>query len=252
MPDVDRDVRRLGCMLSGSTRRLLRRDLRYHDRRCNSVSADLAFFPIMLRLRDRKCLVVGAGEVAAAKIRGLLHHGAQVVVVSPRAVRHIQQQARKGSIIWRRRAFSARDVNGAFLVIAATNRSPINKAVFRACRKRGVLCNAVDDPEHCDFFYPAVVRRGPLQIAISTNGSSPALAARLRRELDRQFGSEWSVWVRQVGRMRRELLEKEMASKTRRRRLLQMASPQAFGAFVHEHKPAKSVKTRSGKTLPKF
>lgn len=215
-------------------------ELRYYGFRCNPVSADLAFFPVMLRLQDRKCLVVGGGEVASAKIRGLLHHGARVVVVSPRAIPHIQQRARVGSIVWRRRAFSARDVEGSFLVIAATNCSPVNQAVFRACCKRGVLCNAVDDPEHCDFFYPAVVRRGPLQIAISTNGSSPALAARLRRELETQFGPEWGDWVRHIGRMRRELLRKEMPVKTRRRRLLKMAGAEAFTAFLGERNRRKS------------
>ena len=215
------------------------------------MSADLAFFPIMLRLEGRKCLVVGAGEVAAAKIRGLLHHGARVVVVSPRAVRRVEQEAREGTIVWRRRAFSAKDVNGVFLAIAATNSPPVNKAVFRACRKRGVLCNAVDDPEHCDFFYPAVVRRGPLLIAISTNGSSPALAARLRRELEQQFGPEWGVWVRHVGRMRRELLGREMPPEARRRRLLEMASGQSFGAFMRGHK-ARSVKSPHGKTRRKL
>lgn len=216
---------------------------------------DLAFFPIMLRLQDRRCLVVGGGDVAAGKVRGLLQHGAQVVVVSPRAVRQIQQQARAGLIVWRRRAFSARDVDGAFLVVAATSCSPVNKAVFRACRKRGALCNAVDDPERCDFFYPAVVRRGGLQIAISTNGSSPALAARLRRELARQFGPEWGLWLQDLGRTRRALLRKEVPTTSRRRRLLRMASAEAFKAFLRAHNRRNSAKKNSVKTqfrkLPK-
>ena len=212
------------------------------------MSGDLAFFPIMLRLRDRKCLVVGGGEVAAGKIRGLLHHGAEVVVVSPRAVRQIQQQAREGVIVWRRRTFSARDVDGACLVVAATNCSPVNKSVYRACRKRGALCNAVDDPEHCDFFYPAVVRRGGLQIAISTNGSSPALAARLRRELEEQFGPEWGLWLQDLRRTRRELLRKQVPSKTRRRTLLRMASAEAFQAFMREHNRPKSPRRTRSKT----
>jgi len=211
------------------------------------VSGDLPFFPLMLRLQDRRCLVVGGGEVAAAKIRGLWHHGARVVVVSPRAVRQIQQQARAGLIVWRRRAFSARDVEGALLVIAATSCSPVNEAVFRACRKRGVLCNAVDDPEHCDFFYPAVVRRGGLQIAISTNGSSPALAARLRRELEEQFGPEWVFWLQRLGRTRRELFAKEMPTEARRQRLITMASAEAFKTFMREFNRQKSAKRGSVK-----
>jgi precorrin-2 dehydrogenase/sirohydrochlorin ferrochelatase len=194
----------------------------------------------MVRLAGRRCLVVGAGKIAADKVAGLLIHGAQVEVVSPRAVQRIQKLVRKGEILWRRRKFSPRDVDGAFLVVAATNSSVTNQAVFRACKARGVLCNAVDDPPHCDFFYPAVVRRGPLQIAISTNGESPALAARLRRELEKQFGPEWSDWVKHVGKLRREILDKSMSAKARRKRLLQMASPSEFQEFVRRGALQKS------------
>jgi len=190
------------------------------------------FFSMLVRLAGRRCLVVGAGKIAADKVAGLLIHGAQIEVVSPRAVHRIQELVRKGKIVWRRRRFSPRDVDGAFLVVAATNSSIINKAVFLACNARGVLCNAVDDPVHCDFFYPAVVRRGSLQIAISTNGQSPALAARLRRELEKQFGPEWGDWVEHVGKMRRELLDQRMPAKARRERLLEMASADEFQEFV--------------------
>lgn len=187
---------------------------------------------MLVRLTGRKCLVVGAGKIAADKVAGLLIHGARVEVVSPRAVRRIQELERKGKIVWRHRKFTSGDLDGAFLVVAATNSSTINQAVFRACKVRDVLCNAVDDPLHCDFFYPAVVRRGPLQIAISTNGQSPALAARLRRELEEQFGPEWSDWVEHVGKLRREILEKRMSAKARRERLLAMASPDEFQEFL--------------------
>ena len=162
---------------------------------------------MLVNLAGRKCLVVGAGIVAAGKIDGLLHCGADVVVVSPRAVLAIQRLAHDGRIVWRQKAFSQRDVQGKFLAIAATNSSKVNEAVFRACAVRGVLCNSADDPEHCDFIYPAVARRGALQIAISTGGCSPALAARLRRELERQFGPEWGAWVEHLGKCRDELLE---------------------------------------------
>lgn len=187
---------------------------------------------MMVRLEGRKCLVVGGGKIAAGKIAGLLKHGAQVTVVSPRAVRRIQELAKNRQITWRRREFSPRDVNRAFLAIAATNSISVNETVFRACEARDVLCNAVDDPERCDFYYPAVVRRGPLQIAISTNGQSPALAARLRRQLEQQFGPEWSGWVEEVGRRRREVMSREGASSSRRKALLKMASPAAFREFT--------------------
>ena len=182
---------------------------------------------------------MGAGEIAAEKIAGLLIYGALVEVVSPQAVQKIQKLVSQGKIVWRRRRFFPRDLDGAFLAVAATNSSIINQSVFRACKARGVLCNAVDDPVHCDFFYPAVVRRGPLQIAISTNGHSPALAARLRRDLEKQFGPEWSDWVEHVGKLRRKILEKRMSAKARRERLLEMASPDEFHEFMR-HGPFKN------------
>ncbi len=194
----------------------------------------MSLFPAMLKLEGKKCVVVGAGRVAAAKTAGLLTHGAHLVVVSPLAVSRIQSFARAGRLLWKRRNFSPRDVAGAVLVVAATDSPQVNESVFRACGKHGILCNVVDDPEHCDFFYPAVVRRGSLQITISTDGRSPSLAARLRRELERQFGPEWSHWIEHVGRERRQLLSKPMNAKKRRERLKQVASPQAFRAFVRQ------------------
>lgn len=209
-----------------------------------STSRKTAFFPMLVNLAGRKCVVVGAGSIAAAKIKGLLLCDADVVVVSPRAVLAIQRLARAGRLVWRRKAFSPGDVRGKFLAIAATSSSEINEAVFRACAVRGVLCNSVDDPVHCDFIYPAVARRGPLQIAISTGGHSPALAARLRRELERQFGPEWSAWVEELGRRRDELLKRAMPASKRRRRLQQMATPKAFRAFLRDGSQTAARKKR--------
>jgi precorrin-2 dehydrogenase/sirohydrochlorin ferrochelatase len=188
-------------------------------------------FPIMVRLEGRKCLVVGAGRVAASKAAGLLNQGAEVVVVAPKAVAWIRQKARSGKLVWRRRPFSSGDVRGAFLVVAATNSAATNGAVFRACQARGVLCNVVDDPERCDFFYPAVVHRGPLQIAISTAGSSPALASRLRRELERQFGPEWKPFVEHIGKLRQQLLRTDMPLHKKREQAAEFASQKAFQKF---------------------
>lgn len=192
------------------------------------------FFPMLVNLQGTKCLVVGAGNVAAPKIAGLLLYGAQVKVVSPHAVPQIRELAKSGTLVWRQRSFSPRDVNGAFLAVAATNSAKINESVFRACARHGILCNSVDDPVRCNFIYPAVVRRGPLQIAISTGGHSPALAARLRWELEEKFIPEWGEWVKHLGALRRELLGKKMPSAARTKRLKQIASPHAFHAFVQE------------------
>lgn len=210
----------------------------------------LPFFPMLVNLRERKCLVVGAGEVAAAKLEQLLHHETQIEVVSPRAVQSIRERATAGAILWHRRRFLPEDVRGKFLVVAATGAPKVNNAVFRACTAHGVLCNSVDDPAHCDFFYPAVVRRGPLQIAISTGGCSPALAARLRRELERQFGPEWGAWVEHVGKLRREILGKPMPSDARMRRLQQIATPRAFRAFLRKHGQETNVVAKKSRSDP--
>jgi len=188
------------------------------------TTPDSTLFPMMIKLGGRRCLVVGGGNVAAAKIRSLLACGARVTVVSPEVGNKIRLLAAKGELLWRRRSFSPRDLRGAFLAIAATDSAAINASVFRCCQPRKILCNSVDDPDHCDFFYPAVVRRGSLLIAVSTSGRSPALAAALRRELDRRFGSEWAGFVEQVGKQRQKILSTPPSAQ-RKRLLKQIAVP---------------------------
>ena len=189
-------------------------------------------FPMMFKLESRRCIVVGGGKVAASKTDMLLESGAQIVVVAPCATESIQALARQAKLEWTARNFVDADLNGAFLVVAATNSAAVNEEVFRAGRARGVLCNVVDDPEHCDFFYPAVVRRGALQIAISTAGYSPALAHRLRVELEQQFGPEYEAWVEEVGRRRREIMTRELPEAHRRELLEQIASRESYQDFV--------------------
>jgi len=199
-----------------------------------------SLFPIFVKLKKKRCVVVGAGKIAAAKTAGLLLNHAQVVVIGPRASERIQSQARGGKLVWHKRKFRAGDVAGAFLVIAATNSSATNQAVYRACRAEGALCNVVDDPEHCDFFYPAVVRRGPLQIAIATGGRSPALARRLRIELERQFGPEYGAWVEHVGKMREQILRQHVAQGKRRKLVEQISSPESLEQFLNRPLPLKA------------
>jgi precorrin-2 dehydrogenase / sirohydrochlorin ferrochelatase len=202
-------------------------------------NADMPLFPILVKIKARKCLVVGAGKIATAKAAGLLSHGAEVLVVSPRATEWIRAQADGGKLTWERRNFADSDVEGAFLVVAATNSNSTNEAVFRACQARSVLCNVVDEPERCDFFYPAIVRRGPLQIAISTGGRSPGLARRLRTELERQFGPEYGEWVEYVGEMRKQTLSRQLDKDERDRLLDQIASRESFESFVQQRGSAK-------------
>jgi len=190
-----------------------------------------SLFPIFLKLTGRACLVVGAGSVVEAKIRSLMLTCALVHVVAPRATPAVVEWAGSGSIRWDARTFAPTDLEGMFLVIAATSSVEVNDLVFREARRRGVLCNVVDDPARCDFYYPAVVRRGSLQIAVSTGGQSPALAQRLRRELENQFGPEYADWVEYLGQERRGLLARSTHSEYRRRLLHKQAGRKAFEAF---------------------
>jgi siroheme synthase-like protein len=165
----------------------------------------VTLLPIFLRLERRPCLVVGAGTVALAKIESLRAAGAAITVVAPTAVPAIRQLAEEESLTWHRRAFEPDDLSSAFLVIAVTNTSAVNHEVYEEALRRNVLCNAVDDPPNCDFYFGSVVARGDLQIAISTAGESPALAQRLRREIDAQLAADLGPWIAELGELRREV-----------------------------------------------
>jgi precorrin-2 dehydrogenase len=208
-----------------------------------------ALFPIFIKLRSRCCLVVGAGTVAEPKITSLLEAGATVKVVAPQATEQIKSWARESRIQWEQRVFKESDVEGCFLVVSATNSVQVNETVYREAEAQGVLCNAVDDPDRCDFYYPAVVRRGPFQIAISTAGYSPALAQRLRRELEDQFGPEYSGWVEQLGRERTRLRDDRSISAEQCRQLLHLqASAAAYQEFIaHRHVSANSQDAQNGR-----
>src|SRR5438874_7910585 len=185
-------------------------------------------FPIFLKLEGRRCLVVGAGKVAEGKIRGLLDAGASVEVVAPFAVPQIQQWFGQGVLSWQQRVFEPRDLDHASIVIAATPSHEVNTQVFEEAQLRNVLCNSVDDPQNCDFYYPAVVQRGDLQIAISTQGRSPALAQRIRRELEEQFGPEYEAWLQELGAARDQMFSANMDVEARKKLLHELASREAF------------------------
>jgi len=191
-------------------------------------------FPIFLKLEGRPCLLVGAGRVGEGKLKSLLRAGARVKVVAPKATAGVRRLASSGKIVWLQRKFTTRDLNGMVLVVAATSSHPVNAVIFKAARQRGVLCNAVDDPPRCDFYYGAVVRRGSLQIAISTGGASPALAARLRRELEEQFGPEYQNWLLHLAERRREILAAHLPPEQKRQELEGIASRASFERFVAE------------------
>jgi precorrin-2 dehydrogenase/sirohydrochlorin ferrochelatase len=191
----------------------------------------MKLFPMFLKLAGRRCLVVGAGPVGESKIESLLLAGADVRVVALRATRAVRAWACAGKICWEPRGFRPADLDGVFLVVAATSSANLHERIWQEARRRRVLCNVVDEPARCDFYYPAVVRRGHLQIAISTGGHSPALAQQLKRELDQQFGPEYETWVERLGKAREKLLARTIDPARRRRLLHRLASRQAFEAF---------------------
>jgi uroporphyrin-III C-methyltransferase/precorrin-2 dehydrogenase/sirohydrochlorin ferrochelatase len=188
----------------------------------------LPLFPIFVKLEGRPVLLVGAGPVAEAKLDGLLAAGASVTVVGPHATPAILELAKQGKVQWQQREFQASDLDDVTLVVAAVPKT-VAGAIHDAARSRGVLCNSVDDVDNCDFYYPAVVTRGDFQIAISTSGHSPALAQRLRMQLEEQFGPEYADWVRRLGAARRDLFATDIDPETRKKTLHDLAAATARG-----------------------
>jgi len=183
----------------------------------------MSLFPLFLKLQGQPVLVIGGGEIAEGKIGSLLHTGASVHVVAPEATPAIRGWAQEKRIEWHQRNFAHEDVKGKQLIIAATSSADVNHEVYGEARHHGVLCNVVDDPAYCDFYFPAVVRRGDLQIAISTGGQSPALAQQLRQQLENQFGPEYAELVSELGQQRRLILATQPAGDDRKKLLHELA-----------------------------
>lgn len=183
----------------------------------------MSLLPIFLKLDGRRGLLVGAGAVALDKIGSLLKTGLRLRVVAPEARPEVRALAIDGKLEWVQRAFEPADLDGNFIVIAATNVPEVNAAVYRGALDRGIPCNSVDDIPNCDFFFGSVVSRGDLQIAISTSGESPAVAQRLRREIDAQLPDDLGLWLRDLGELRREVLAIHPAGEERKALLHQLA-----------------------------
>lgn len=162
-------------------------------------------YPIYLKLKDKKCLVVGGGKVAQRKIEGLKECEADITVVSPALTPELSDAVKRGEIRYICRGFFESDVEGMALVIAATDDSELNSIIARRCNELGILVNVVDDPEMSTFFVPALIRRGQLCISISTGGKSPLLAKRIKEHLESQIGSEFEEFVSLIGDLRKQI-----------------------------------------------
>jgi siroheme synthase-like protein len=193
----------------------------------------MTLFPAFLKLENRLVIVIGGGSIASQKIPSLLQAGARARVISPELHPHLAEYVGRREIDWHPKPFSPDDLEGAFLVIAATSIRELNASVFAEAERRNILCNSVDDIDHCHFYYGSVLQRGDLQIAISTNGKSPALAQRLRLELEQQFGPEYAAWLEWLGAAREVLRAQSSGAdaETAKRWLHLLASQPSFEEF---------------------
>jgi len=169
----------------------------------------MKYYPISLDIQNRNCLVVGGGSVGTRKVMLLLECGAMVSVVSMEATRKLQELSGNGIIRLERRPFKTSDLHGKFLVMGATDNSEINRQIYTEAQGLGVLCNIADYPEACDFILPAIVNRGDLTIAVSTSGKSPAFAKKLRKDLEKKFGTEYADFLKLMGEIRKKLLSED-------------------------------------------
>jgi precorrin-2 dehydrogenase/sirohydrochlorin ferrochelatase len=188
----------------------------------------MSLYPINLKLEGRSCLVVGGGTVGERKISGLLDCGAAVRVVAPQATDLVREWAAAGRIALVRREFRPEDLSGVFLVIAATGKATVNENVANLAAERNLLVNTADTPALCNFYLPAVARRGLLCIAVSTEGASPALAARLRDEAAKLCGPAYEEYLALLAAYREQALSGRPEQSGRRELFLRLAGAEAL------------------------
>jgi precorrin-2 dehydrogenase/sirohydrochlorin ferrochelatase len=178
------------------------------------------YYPVYLKLKGRKCVVIGGGEVARRKVEALLAAGAKVWLVSPEITPELSKLAEKGDITHLNRKYLTGDLEDAFLVIGATDEENINRRVAEDGARAGILVNIVDAPELCNFIVPSTVMRGDLILSISTGGNSPALAKQIRKQLEQLYGEEYAEYVKLLGRCRKLILQR-IPDMAQRRRIFQ-------------------------------
>ena len=208
----------------------------------------MSLFPLFLKLTARPTVVIGAGYLAESKIESLLAAGAYVKVVAPRVNAKIRELADGGELQLEERVYANGDVAGAFLAVAATDDPAVNRAVFAEAEAAHVLVNAVDDPPFCDFYFPSVVRRGDLLVAISTAGQSPALAQRLRKEINALLPLDTGDWLTELGNLRREVLQMEPLNEQRKEILHTLANRDVC---AYDACPSRTLARNHAKSNPR-
>jgi precorrin-2 dehydrogenase/sirohydrochlorin ferrochelatase len=169
------------------------------------------FYPVFLNLTGRRCVIIGGGQIAEGKISKLLDSGAKIIVISPDATQGIRSFAERGQIELDLRKYQQGDLQGAFLVIAATNDREVNQEIFEEAEKQGILLNAVDDMPRCSFIAPSIVEKGPVTVAISTGGASPALARKLRENMEVSSALDWADATGVLSKARQIIKDEQIA-----------------------------------------
>jgi len=194
-------------------------------------------YPVFLNLSGRPCVVIGGGKVALRKVNDLIETGALVTVVAEKPDSLIEELSQRGTIKLLRSLFKPKDMENAFLVIAATDDNSVNSEIAERAHQKGILVNAVDNPGQCDFFSGAVLKRGPLRIAISTSGRCPGIAAYIRRELEKQYSGSLSDYIETAGEMRQYILSAEDLHADKKDNALKwLCAEETLTLFVHSGK----------------
>src|SRR3990170_4648140 len=177
----------------------------------------MRYYPIFLDIKGKSCVVIGGGNVAERKVLSLLDAGAKVLVISPKLTPALKKLANKKKIGYCPKAYEKGNLKGFFLAYSATNDQKVNRDVFNEAKRQGVLLNVVDVPELCNFIVPSVVERGDLLIAVSTSGKSPAMAKKIRKKLEKEFGHEYAVFLEIMGKIRDKVLTRSKESDKNKR-----------------------------------
>ena len=181
------------------------------------------FFPVFLNLKDRLCIVIGGGKVAERKVENLLKVKVKIKVISPELTFKLKKLVEEGKIEWEKRKYQKGDLNSAWLVIAATNDPEVQKEIYKEAEERHIFCNVVDVPELCSFIVPSIIKRGPLIIAISTSGVSPAVARRLRETLEELIGEEYEFYLELMKNLREQILNSNLSPEEKEKKLQKLA-----------------------------
>jgi precorrin-2 dehydrogenase/sirohydrochlorin ferrochelatase len=166
----------------------------------------MGVFPLCIDIKNKKCVVIGGGKIAYAKIKVLLQFGAQIIIISPKCIDDILQLVKTNKIIWIKKSYSKNDILDAFMVVCATSNEIINDTVYKDAKNNNIYINVVDDKNKCNFIFPSIVKRKDLIISISTSGKYPALSKAIRRKLEIEFPEEWGDKLNELGEFRKKVI----------------------------------------------